>query len=251
MQKISLMAANWHVHGYKDPWWRVFWQPILWIGPHWLTMPGLGKGKQGNIPMMSSHFTQYAQAYITWSQTTQIMAKALWGNFTVHYALLEKTLFNQGRNFMSKLIADLCRLTGTKKPRISPYYSQTNGECERFNSTLISMLVTLPWELKFHWKSRVRILVHVYICTWTSSIGFSPYFCCMEDTPWFPIDVLFGITSMSVSEPTSSKYIQKLRDHIKCVHKKVNLFHWKKVQCHKWNYNWHSRQCPWSQETWF
>ena len=73
-------------------------------------------------------------------------AKALWGTLIVHYSLPEKILSNQERNFESELIADLCRLMGTQKLRTSPYHLQTNGQCERFNSTLIGMLGTFSPE---------------------------------------------------------------------------------------------------------
>ena len=96
--------------------------------------------------MVTDHFTCYAQAYVTQSQTALTMAKALWDNFIVHYALPQKIFSDQGRNFKSELIADLCRLLGTQKLRTSLYHPQTNGQCERFNSTLIGMLGTLSPE---------------------------------------------------------------------------------------------------------
>ena len=42
-----------------------------------------GKGKEENILAVMDHFTHYAQSYVTWSQTAQAMAKALWDNFLV------------------------------------------------------------------------------------------------------------------------------------------------------------------------
>ena len=62
------------------------------------------------------------------SQTALTTAKALWDNFIVHYGLPEKILLDQGKEyFESELIADLCRLMGTKKLRTNPYHPQTNG----------------------------------------------------------------------------------------------------------------------------
>ena len=81
-----------------------------------------GKGKEENILVVMDHFTQCTQAYITQSQIAQTMAKVLWDNFIIHYGLPEKILSDQGRNFESELIADLCKLTGTKKLRTSPYH---------------------------------------------------------------------------------------------------------------------------------
>ena len=50
---------------------------------------------------------------------------------------------DQGCNFESQLVAGLCELMGVQKIRTSLYHPQTNGQCERFNSTLINM----PWDL--------------------------------------------------------------------------------------------------------
>ena len=135
-----------------------------------------GKVKEENIPVVTDHFTCYTQVYVTQSQTAQTMAKALLDNFIGHYGLLEKILLDQGSNFESKFIANLCRLMGTKELRISPYHPKTNGQYKRFNSTLINMLGMLPPECKSNWKGSIGALVHAYNCTQNSAMGFSPYF---------------------------------------------------------------------------
>ena len=73
-----------------------------------------GKGPEENVPVVTDNFTPYAQAYVTQSQTTQTTAKTLWDKFIVHYGLPEKILLDQGRNFVSQLVADLCKLMGTQ-----------------------------------------------------------------------------------------------------------------------------------------
>ena len=64
------------------------------------------KGKEGNILVVMDHFSCYAQVYVTWSQTAQTMAKALWDNFIVQYGLPEKILSDHGWNTVSKLKAN-------------------------------------------------------------------------------------------------------------------------------------------------
>ena len=107
-----------------------------------------GKGLEENVLVVTDHFTRYAQAYVTRTQTTQTTAKTLWDKFIVHYGLPKRILSDQGQNFESQLVADLCMLMGMQKIWTSPYHPQTNGQCERFNSTLIGMLGTLPPEKK-------------------------------------------------------------------------------------------------------
>ena len=61
-----------------------------------------------------------------------------------------KTLFlsDQDRNFESELISEFCKVAQVEKVHTTPYHSMTNGQCERFNSTLCNMLGTLPEEDK-------------------------------------------------------------------------------------------------------
>ena len=106
----------------------------------------LGKGLDENVLVVTVHFTRYAQAYVTRTQTAQMTAKTLWDKFIVHYGLPEKILMDQGQNLKSQLVADLCELMGMWKIWTSLYHPQTSGQWERFNSTLINMLGTLPKE---------------------------------------------------------------------------------------------------------
>ena len=45
-----------------------------------------------NILVVTDHFTKYAQAYVTPSQTAAVVAKTLWDQFLVHYGWPEKIL---------------------------------------------------------------------------------------------------------------------------------------------------------------
>ena len=108
------------------------------------------KGNIENLLIVTDHFTRYAQAYPSKTQTTLATAKLLW-NFIVHYGFSTKIIPDQGQNFESKLIANLCQVARVQKLRTSPYHPQTNGQCMRSNSTLLNMLGTLTPEQKRHW----------------------------------------------------------------------------------------------------
>ena len=76
---------------------------------------------------------------------------------------------------------------GTQKLQTSPYHPQTNGQCERFNSTLIGTLGTLPQEKKSERKNHIGALVHAYNCTQNSTTGFSPYYLMYRRQPHLPV----------------------------------------------------------------
>ena len=206
-----------------------------------------GKGLEENILVVTDHFTRYAQAYITKTQTAQMTTKTLWDKFIVHYGLPKKILMDQGWNFKSQLVTDLCELMGTQKVHTSLYHPQTNGQCERFNSTLINMLGTLHKEKKSEWKNHIGTLVHAYNCTW----GFSPYFLMFGRQPHLPIYVTLGLAPHTVTEPNTSKFIQKIMEHPWWAQKKAEAFQAKEAQWHKHNYNKWGRAVPWKLGTQF
>ena len=65
----------------------------------------------------------------------------------MQYGFPEIILSDQGCNFESKLIAELCELSKIKL-QTGLYRPQCNGQCECLNSTLISMRGTFPTEAK-------------------------------------------------------------------------------------------------------
>ena len=113
-------------------------------------------------------------------------AKLLWNNFIVHYGFPTKIISDQGCNFESKLVANLCEVAGVQK-------LQMNGQCEQFNSSLLNMLGTLTPKQKKDLKIYAPAMVHAYNCTRNTATGYSPYYLLFGRDPRLPIDVEFGL----------------------------------------------------------
>ena len=208
-----------------------------------------GKRLEENVLVVTDHFTRYAQAYLTRTQTTQTTAKTLWDKFIIHSGLPGKILWDQGRSFESQLVADLYELMGTQKIQTSLYHPQTSGQCERFNSTLINMLGTLLPE-----KNHIGTFVHAYNCTCNSATGFSPNYFMYRRQPHLPIDITLVLTPQNSTAPNTSKFAQKIREHAKWACKKAKAFQAKGAQNHKKNYDksaMSAKQWPWRLETQF
>ena len=172
------------------------------------------KGGIENVLVIVDHFTRFAQAYPTRNQTAHTTAKVLYENFFTHYGFPARLHSDQGRNFVSSTIRHLCEITGVMKSRTSPYHPMGNGMCERFNSTLLSMLGTLQPDQKSDWKAYVSALTHAYNCTRHESTGFSPFFLMFGHHPRLPVDILLGVEESS-DGPSYEQFVKKLQERLR------------------------------------
>ena len=141
-------------------------------------------------------------------------------NFIVHYGFPARLHSDQGRNFESKVIKELCVLGGIEKSRTTPYHPMGNGQCERFNPTLLEMLGTLETDQKLDWKTYVAPLVHMYNSTQHDTTVFSPYYLLFGREPRLPIDLLLP-SSGTTGANTFTGYIEGLQERLKHAHQVV------------------------------
>lgn len=80
-----------------------------------------------DILVITEHFTKYAVAVPTSNQRARTVAKSLWENFIGHYGFPERLHSDQGPDFESKTIKELCDLTGMKKVWTTPYHPREPG----------------------------------------------------------------------------------------------------------------------------
>ena len=212
-------------------------QPLELVHMEYLSLDP-SKGNIENVLVITDHFTRYALAYPSKTQTAQATARILWDNFICHYGFPEKFISDQGRNFESDLIKELCKIAGVKKVHTTPYHPQGNGQCERFNSTLCNMLGTLSEEEKSDWKSHLGCMTHAYNCTKHASTTYSPYYLIFGRHPRLPIDVEFGLNKPNYSDNSSkSRYIQKLRRRLNYAFQKASKYSDQQANKYKHSYD--------------
>ena len=77
------------------------------------------------------------------------------------------------------------------------------------------MLGMLPPEKKSEWKNHIGVLVHAYNCTQNSATEFSPYNLMYGRQPHLSVDVTLGLAPHSITAPMTSKFMQKMQEHVK------------------------------------
>ncbi|KAL1274976.1 hypothetical protein QQF64_027790 [Cirrhinus molitorella] len=166
-----------------------------------------------NILVITDHFTKYAMAIPTRNQTAQTVAKSLWDHFLVHYGFPERLHSDQGADFESRTIKELCKVAGIHKVRTTPYHPRGNP-VERFNRTLLQMLGTLESEKKTRWKEFVKPLVHAYNCTRHDTTGYTPYELMFGRQPRLPVDLAFGLP-VDAPKESHSQYVENLKNRLR------------------------------------
>ena len=127
-----------------------------------------------------------------------------------HYGWSEKILTDQGKSFENNPIGNYVNLQ-VKKLCTSPNKPETNGQCECFNATLISILGTLHTCVKKNWQEWIATLTHAYNCAISSTTGFSPYFLMFRHTPKNPLDIEMGVMLMEQGDTSHQNYVKKLK----------------------------------------
>ena len=124
-----------------------------------------------------------------------------------------------------------------KKLQTMPYRPQCNGQCECFNSTLISVIGTLPTEAKIRWQEHLPTLVHACNSSHSNTTGFSPFYLMYGRQPMLPDDVQFSVRTPGIVFSTSHSYIQKLQERLEWAYKLPQEISKKESECSKRRYD--------------
>ena len=186
-------------------------------GPH-------PKSKNGNQYILTALdlFSKHAEAFPIRQHTAPLVARKLVELVFVRYVAPLRLLSDQGPEFESSLMADICRLLGIDKIRTSPYKASTNGACERFHRTLNSMIAKVVSENQRDWDEHVPMVLAAYRSTVHESTGFSPNYLIFGRENRMPADiVLASVNDPKTPERAECEYAVELIDRLRLAYQRA------------------------------
>lgn len=139
------------------------------VGP----LPKSARGHQ-YILVVLDYATRYPEAIPLRTMASKNIAKEIMLMFS-RVGIPKEILTDQGTPFMSRIMADLCKLLHIKQLRTSVYHPQTDGLVERFNRTLKSMLRKVIDKDRKNWDFLLPYLMFAIREVPQASLGFSPF----------------------------------------------------------------------------
>jgi transposase InsO family protein len=151
------------------------------------------------ILVLMEYVTRYVIAFPLKETTAQTIVKKFIKHVITKEGIPAQILTDQGSNFQSETMAELCKQLGTKQLRTTSYHPQTDGAVERFNQTLGNMLTIHTHNNPREWDEHLGYIVAAYNTTPHSSTG---------DTPFFLLKGRDAIEPTDLRPPLRNRYLE-------------------------------------------
>ena len=128
------------------------------------------------ILVFQDHLTKHVLAYMTPNQTAKTITKFLYQGYILIFGAPARLLSDQGANFMSSVINEMCKILSVKKLQTMPYHPQTNGLVERLHQTIMRMIGKLGEDKKANWPGHLAEIGHTYNANCSAMTGYRPHY---------------------------------------------------------------------------
>jgi len=146
------------------------------------------------ILVLTDHFTRWADALAIPDASTPTVARALDQHVFCYFGLPEQIHTDQGAQFQSQLMRNLCWVWGVNQSRTTPYHPQGNGVVERNNRMLGDALrCLLLGKSQEKWDAMLPQIMRAYCSTPHSSTQETPNFLMLGQETLVPDHLTYHI----------------------------------------------------------
>ena len=150
------------------------------------------KTKEGYryILLIVDSFTKWCEAFPMKTMEATEVADILYRDFITRFGAPEILVSDQGRNFIGKLIQNLCKIFQITKVQTSSYHPQSNATCERMNKVIAHGIKHHIDETQSNWPMLLPGIMMAYRTTpATESHQYSPYYLLFGRECRMPLDI--------------------------------------------------------------
>ena len=209
--------------------------------------------ERGNkyILVIGDYFTKWKEAYPMKNMEAVTVANILVQEFISRFGIPKHLHTDQGRNFESGLMKEICSLLDIKKTRTTPYHPQSDGMIERFNRTLLDMLSTAVKNDHRNWDVQLPLLMLAYRTSVQETTGATPFSLMFGRPAQLPIDLEFNLPTATYGNSPNS-YQHQLREHLQQAYQTVRKHTLREQSRHKHLYDRRAHGTPYSigDEVW-
>ncbi len=132
--------------------------------------------KDGNryILVFVDYATRWPEAFATPDMKATTVAELFVREILCRHGAPVCLLSDQGRDFLAAVLKEVLTFTRTSKIQTAAYHPQTNGLCERFNGTLMSMLSAYVHSNQDNWDRLLPMALFGYRTAVQESTNFAP-----------------------------------------------------------------------------
>ena len=142
------------------------------------------------ILVLTKYFTKYVVCVPLERTTAEDVIRAIVENWVLTFGAPDCLHTNQGANFCSELLLDVCKIVGIEKTRTSPYHPQGNGMVERHNRVVADVISKYWANNPSSWDQMIPYLNFVYKSTVHKTTGQTPFSLVFGQECKYPIDLL-------------------------------------------------------------
>jgi transposase InsO family protein len=163
------------------------------------------------------YFTKWPEAYAVPDQEAKTVATVLVREFICRFGTPLELHSDQGRNFESELIKEICEILGINKTRTTPYHPQSDGMVERYNRTLATQLSMFVNENHSDWDEHLHTVLMAYRTAVHESTGQMPARLMMGHELRIPVDLMYG-QPPECENNYRSKFAKQLTESLELTH---------------------------------
>ncbi|CAI5678540.1 unnamed protein product [Oreochromis niloticus] len=160
----------------------------------------------------------WPEAYAVPDQSAVTTARTLVDEMFTRFGVPEELHSDQGRNFESQVLGEVCRRLGVRKTRTTPLHPQSDGLVERFNRTLATQLAILTSQHQRDWDQHLPLVLWAYRTAVQESSQCTAALMFGRELRT-PVDLVFGAPpEPEIAGGPEMDYFRRLRERLHTVH---------------------------------